>query len=94
MWDWCYAITAKVSVNHLSIIHLFFAVSVKCSVSGQVRLVGGNNVREGRVEICSEGAWATVCDDLWSTAEASIVCQQLGYPSTGRISLLYWCLLS
>ena len=59
-----------------------------CGVEGQVRLIGGFSVIEGRVEICFEGAWATVCDDFWNTAEASIVCQQLGYSSNGRISLL------
>ena len=43
----------------------------KCPTEGQLRLVGGNNVREGRVEVCFGETWATICDALWSTADAN-----------------------
>ena len=49
-----------------------------------MRLVGGNNTREGRVEVCFGETWATICDAFWSTADANVVCQQLGYSSNGR----------
>jgi hypothetical protein len=45
---------------------------------GDVRLVGGVNSGEGRVEICINHAWGTICDELFQTAEAKVVCQQLG----------------
>ena len=48
-----------------------------------MRLVGGQSAYEGRVEVCLSQRWGTVTDDGWSTAEAQVVCKQLGYSSQG-----------
>ena len=42
-----------------------------------VRLVNNESPTEGRVEVCLNGEWGTVCDDGWGTAEAEVVCRQL-----------------
>ena len=53
-----------------------------CS-DGSVRLVGSDAANRGRVEICQYDHWGTVCDDEFSSEEAKVVCQQLGYPAEG-----------
>ena len=51
---------------------------------GELRLAGGNVSSEGRVEICFNETWGTVCDDHWDSVDAGVVCQQLGYGATGK----------
>ena len=50
---------------------------------GDIRLVGGTENYEGRVEICINDEWGTVCDDSWGDTDAQIVCNQLGYEPQG-----------
>ncbi|XP_020710705.2 uncharacterized protein LOC105690556 isoform X4 [Athalia rosae] len=50
-----------------------------CDAPFELRLAGGRNPLEGRVEIRHHGIWGTVCDDDFSQATATVICKSLGY---------------
>ena len=56
-------------------------------IDGDLRLVDGARNYDGRVEICYEGVWGTICDDGMSESDftpvAKVVCKQLGLPEDG-----------
>ena len=61
---------------------------------GQLRLAGGNVDNEGRVEICLNNEWGTICDDNWNTNDANVACGVLGFADSGKILLfsVFGCL--
>ena len=55
-----------------------FVRTAQCE-NGAVRLSGGPNKFEGRVELCMNGNWGQVCGMGWTTDDAEVVCHQLGH---------------
>ena len=65
-----------------------FMCSIAPCTNGQLRLVGSSIPNEGRVEMCMNNEWGTVCDDGWSSTDATVVCRQLGYSTQGQTLVL------
>ncbi len=60
---------------------------------GALRLIGEGRAWEGRVELCHEDRWGTICNEQWDTQDASVVCRQLGYAATGNSPPIGVCIV-
>ena len=55
-----------------------------------LRLIGGTDEREGRLEVYHAGQWGRICDHEFSDEDAMVACRQLGYQS-GYATDLHHC---
>ena len=69
-----------------------FYAGTTCGENGSVRLVDGAHEKEGRLEICVNGVWGTVCNDGLTENDgfdidaARVVCRQLGISEEGEFT--------
>ncbi len=53
---------------------------------GDIRLQGGVSELEGRIELCNDETWGTVCDRVFGTSDGNVACRQLGFAPIGTSS--------
>ncbi|EDV19474.1 uncharacterized protein TRIADDRAFT_62104 [Trichoplax adhaerens] len=60
-------------------------VGIVCDTS-EVRLVGGNSTREGRLEIIHNGRWGTICSNGFTKVDADVACRELGFSQADSVT--------
>ena len=69
---------------YISAKHVITGTTDNC-IDWDIKLANGNSEEgSGRVEVCLDGHWGTVCDDGWDINDATTVCRQLGYMYNGN----------
>ena len=72
-----------------SLYTLILHIDISRPVTVSVRVQGGSQPYNGRVEVMYNGEWGTICNSGWDLNDARAFCRQLGYVdviSTGLVS--------
>ncbi|XP_071965014.1 uncharacterized protein [Antedon mediterranea] len=64
-------------IGNTAVLLQIICYTINAQNSGDVRLQGGSNIFEGRIEIYDTTEWKTVCLDNFNIVDADVVCQQL-----------------
>ncbi len=87
-------------MNYYTSLYAFILVRGNAShncTDGDTRLVGGSTSYEGRVEICVNSVWGTICygdsgyyyRNYWGQSDGMVVCRHLGYQELGMVYIQY-----
>lgn len=69
--------------DHFTCTTFYTAINPMCE-NGDVRLADGGIDNQGRVEICINNRWGTICSTTnfgttWDNRDAAVVCRKLGF---------------
>ena len=70
-------------LNHCIVTVFLVSVFNSGCIDESVRLQGPVST-EGRVEVCLDNRWGSVCETGWDDTDAAVVCTELALPSTGK----------
>ena len=79
--------------KYMDVRTLLFSLFTATCRDGDVRLMTGDTdesyyikdeLARGRVEVCVDERYGTVCDNLWDYEDASVTCAQLGFSPYGK----------
>jgi hypothetical protein len=54
--------------------------------TGSIKVVDGQDTSDGRIEICFDNLWGTICSQSWDKNDALIACKQLGFSTEFALS--------
>lgn len=60
-------------------------------INGSVQIVGPSS-NSGHVQVCVDSDWVAVCANKWTTADANMVCSELGFTIQGTCVLYCMCI--
>ena len=63
--------------------HQSIILCTELCINDEIRIVGSPIPSIGRVEVCVNRTWGTICDTTWNEAAASLVCYNQGYSLYG-----------
>lgn len=80
----CPGVPINFKAVDMNIIILVPTIVQSNCTKGDVRLARGLSQYEGIVEICYGSSWLSICPRSWGSADAQVVCRQLGYTPIGQ----------
>ena len=70
---------SDVKVSVCCFILFYYLLYLAFCQDGDIKLVDSSNPLSGRLEVCVNSTWGTICHDYWDNNDATVVCRQLGY---------------
>ena len=71
----------------LHIINIIILLEFANCEEGAVRLKDGDIEQEGRIEVCANDIWGSICGDGFDFTDAYVVCKELDLGVSGTIIL-------
>ena len=77
----------RVVSQYITLDYIFEKSKFAACSDGNIRLMNGsvNTTSFGRVEVCYNNSYGSVCNDRWDVRDASVVCRQLNLEFSSKM---------